>query len=70
METFEPQKLLCPVDFSQHSELALRMAGDIAAAFNAAVLVLHAQRFEAPLYFRVAQYGALTPLAGGVYIQD
>lgn len=42
MESFEPQKILCPVDFSQHSELALRIAGDIATAFNAEVTVLHA----------------------------
>jgi nucleotide-binding universal stress UspA family protein len=59
MRTFRPRHILCPVDFSSHSELALRLAGGIAAAFGADVIVLHAQRFEPPLYFTEAQTASL-----------
>lgn len=59
MQTFQPRHVLCPVDFSSHSELALRVAGEVAGAFGAEVIVLHAQRFEPPLYFTVSQTAAL-----------
>jgi nucleotide-binding universal stress UspA family protein len=59
METFILRKILCPVDFSSHSELALRTAGEFAAAFDAELIILHAQRFEPPLYFTASQTAAL-----------
>jgi len=59
MTDFAPKRILCPVDFSEHSAAALRFAGGIAKAFNAEVIVLHVQRLEAPVYFTVAQTQAL-----------
>jgi nucleotide-binding universal stress UspA family protein len=59
MVTFQPKHILCPIDFSEHSAAALRMAGGVAKAFGAEVNVLHAQRLEAPVYFTVAQTQAL-----------
>lgn len=37
----------------------MRVAGQVASAFGAEVVALHAQRFEAPLYFTAAQTAAL-----------
>jgi len=59
MNTFAPQHILCPVDFSDQSAAALRVAGIIAQAFGSEVVVLHVQRLEAPVYFTVAQTQAL-----------
>ncbi|MBZ5542769.1 MAG: universal stress protein [Acidobacteriia bacterium] len=59
MVRFSPARILCPIDFSEHSAAALRMAGSLARAFGAEVRVLHAQRFEAPIYFTSAQLQAL-----------
>jgi nucleotide-binding universal stress UspA family protein len=59
MRTFQPQHILCPVDFSSQSELALRFAGELADALGAEVIVLHAQRFEPPLYFTASQISAV-----------
>jgi nucleotide-binding universal stress UspA family protein len=59
MATFQPKRILCPIDFSEHSAAALRVAGGVAKAFGAEVNVLHAQRLEAPVYFTVAQTQAL-----------
>ncbi len=59
MPTFEPKQILCPTDFSEHSAAALRAAGGIARAFGAKVMVLHAQRLEAPVYFTKAQAATL-----------
>ena len=59
MPTFEPKRILCPIDFSKHSAAALRAAGGVAKAFGSEVIVLHAQRLEAPVYFTVAQAQAL-----------
>jgi nucleotide-binding universal stress UspA family protein len=59
MATFQPKHVLCPVDFSEHSAAALRVAGGVAKAFEAEVDVLHAQRLEAPVYFTAAQAQAL-----------
>ncbi len=56
---FEPQRVLCPVDFSPQSGAALRVAGGLAAAFGAELTVLHASQIEVPLYFTVAQVAAL-----------
>jgi nucleotide-binding universal stress UspA family protein len=51
--------ILCPTDFSMHSAAGLRVAGGIARAFGGRVVVLHAQRLEAPVYFTKAQTRAL-----------
>ncbi len=59
MARFSPARILCPIDFSGHSAAALRVAGNLARVFSAEVLVLHAQRFEAPVYFTSAQLQAL-----------
>ena len=59
MARFSPSRILCPIDFSEHSAAALRMAGSLARTFGAEVRVLHAQRFEAPVYFTSAQLQAL-----------
>jgi nucleotide-binding universal stress UspA family protein len=59
MARFSPARILCPIDFSEYSAAALRAAGSLARTFGAEVLVLHAQRFEAPVYFTSAQLQAL-----------
>ena len=59
MSTFQPKHVLCPTDFSEHSTAAMRAAGGMAKAFGARVIVLHAQRMEAPVYFTAAQTKAL-----------
>ena len=59
MSNFAPKHILCPVDFSEQSAAALRVAGVIAKAFGSEVVVLHVQRLEAPVYFTVAQTQAL-----------
>jgi nucleotide-binding universal stress UspA family protein len=55
MTLFNPKRILCPVDFSETSASALRAAALVARPFDAEVMVLHAQSFEAPLYFTAAQ---------------
>ena len=59
MSTFQPKHVLCPTDFSEHSAAALKAAGGVAKAFGARVIVLHAQRVDAPIYFTAAQTRAL-----------
>jgi len=59
MARFSPERILCPIDFSEHSAAALRMAGSLARTFGAEVRVLHAQRLDAPVYFTSAQLQAL-----------
>ncbi len=59
MAEIELKRILCPVDFSAHSTKALQFAGRLAEAFSAEVIVLHAQQFEFPIYFTVAQTEAL-----------
>jgi nucleotide-binding universal stress UspA family protein len=56
---FKMERILCAVDFSEHSAAALRVTGGLAKASKAEVTVLHAQRLEAPVYFTVAQINAL-----------
>jgi nucleotide-binding universal stress UspA family protein len=59
MTTFTAKRILCPVDFSDLSAMALQTAGAVAMALGSEVTVLHAQRLEAPVYFTVAQTQAL-----------
>jgi len=55
MSNLAPKHILCPVDFSDQSAAALRVAGVIARSLGSEVVVLHVQRLEAPVYFTVAQ---------------
>ncbi len=59
MTPFNPKRILCPVDFSETSAAALRVAALVARPFDAEVVVLHAQSFEVPLYFTAAQTQSL-----------
>ena len=43
--------ILCPVDFSAHSALALREAAALARATGGSIHVLYAERTELPPYF-------------------
>ena len=55
MVTKSIQKILCPVDFSETSEGALRYAAALASCWNANIVALHAYLFEPPPYFTEAQ---------------
>jgi nucleotide-binding universal stress UspA family protein len=54
-QLFHPSRILCPVDFSDLSDLALKYAATGAKAFGADLVVFHAQRFELPPYFTSGQ---------------
>jgi nucleotide-binding universal stress UspA family protein len=56
---FHPSSILCPVDFSELSNLALKYAAAGARVFDATLVVFHAARFELPAYFTSAQAEAL-----------
>ncbi len=58
-EPFRPSTILCPVDFSELSDLALKYAATGASAFAANLVVFHAQRFELPPYFTSGQIAEL-----------
>ena len=57
---FRPSRILCPVDFSDLSRLALKYAAAGARAFGSTLVVFHAQRFELPAYFTGGQVAELT----------
>jgi nucleotide-binding universal stress UspA family protein len=59
MAKFAPRRILCPIDFSEYSGAALRLAGNLALSLGAEIRILHAQRFDAPLYFTSAQLQSL-----------
>ncbi len=50
METFNPRRILCPVDMSELSDLSLKYAYAGAHLFQASLTVLHAAHFEYPRY--------------------
>ena len=50
-----PERVLCPVDFSDLSAGALRVAGRIAAKAGARLEVVHAYAWEAPAYITQAR---------------
>ena len=56
---FHPASILCPVDFSELSDLALKYAAAGARVFDATLVMFHAARFELPAYFTSAQSEAL-----------
>jgi nucleotide-binding universal stress UspA family protein len=49
--SFEPKRILCPLDFSELSDLAIKYAAVAAREYNATLHVLHAETFELPRYF-------------------
>ncbi len=55
MDKFEPQLILCPTDFSEMADHALRYAGVLAKGFQARLVVLYAETFEPPPYFTADQ---------------
>lgn len=53
---FSPKNILCPVDFSDLSSLALKYAAAGARLYNSKLIILHAGMFDLPRYFsRVKQ---------------
>ncbi len=59
IKPFHPTCLLCPVDFSELSDLALKYAAAGAGAFGATLVVFHAQSFALPAYFTTSQVAEL-----------
>ena len=59
MEKFQPQLILCPTDFSAAATLALKFGKMISSGFEARILVLFAERYEAPPYFTPSQENRL-----------
>jgi nucleotide-binding universal stress UspA family protein len=57
---FKPARILCPIDFSELSGLALKYAAAGARVFRSPLVVFHAQRFELPAYFTHGQVEQLT----------
>jgi nucleotide-binding universal stress UspA family protein len=60
MPFFAPKQILCPVDFSELSDLALKYAAVAARQYGARLTVLHAETFELPRYFSASQTEKLT----------
>jgi nucleotide-binding universal stress UspA family protein len=52
---FHPSRILCPVDFSELSDLALKYAAAGARVYDATLVVFHAAQFELPVYFTSSQ---------------
>jgi nucleotide-binding universal stress UspA family protein len=59
MERFPPKLVLCPVDFSELSSLALQYARKMAECWNARLVVLHAESFMPPPEFTARQIDQL-----------
>ncbi len=53
------RQILCPVDFSELSALALRYSAALAGCFGSRIAVLHASRFVPPPYFTPGQIARL-----------
>jgi len=51
MFTFEPKRILCPLDYGELSDLALKYASVAAREYNGTIYVLHGETFELPRYF-------------------
>jgi nucleotide-binding universal stress UspA family protein len=50
MDAFNPRKILCPIDMSALSDLALKYAYTGSRVFGASLTVLHAAHFDYPRY--------------------
>jgi nucleotide-binding universal stress UspA family protein len=57
---FAPEEILCPIDFSELSGLALKYAAAGALVYGSRLTVLHAERFELPRYFTHSDTDRLT----------
>ncbi len=55
-----PTSILCPIDFSEHSAAALRMAANLAASTHAGLTLMHASILPAPPYFTESQIAELS----------
>ena len=53
--SFEPRRILCPLDFSELSDLAIKYAAVAAREYDATLHVLHAETFELPRYFSLSE---------------
>ncbi|MCX8108358.1 MAG: universal stress protein, partial [Verrucomicrobiae bacterium] len=52
---YSPSTVLCAVDFSEQSRLALKYSAVGAMSYGARLVVIHAHRFDIPPYFTPAQ---------------
>jgi nucleotide-binding universal stress UspA family protein len=59
MEKLGPKQILCPTDFSETANLALRYAKVMAERFQSRLLVLYAEAYEPPPYFTADQQKGL-----------
>ncbi|MEO8680305.1 MAG: universal stress protein [Vicinamibacterales bacterium] len=57
--SLKPRAVLVAVDFGEASARAMGIAGVVASAFGARLLVLHAERFDPPAYFTLEQVARL-----------
>lgn len=51
MDKLQPERILCPTDFSDMATFALQYAKVMAESFQARLIVLYAETFEPPPYF-------------------
>ncbi len=58
MRDFNPKQILCPVDFSELSDLALKYAAAGALAYRARLTLLHVTEAALPPYFTATQSAA------------
>jgi nucleotide-binding universal stress UspA family protein len=59
MWTYPPHRILAAVDFSDASDGALQLAGEIARKFDSTMTAFHAETFDAPPYFTREQVRAI-----------
>lgn len=57
--SFQPKHILCAIDFSELSHLALKYAAVGAREFGSKLTVLHAKTFELPRYFTSSEIDML-----------
>jgi nucleotide-binding universal stress UspA family protein len=55
-----PRRILCAVDFSDHSKAAARTAATLARASGGTLYALHAHAIDAPVYFTPEMAGELS----------
>jgi nucleotide-binding universal stress UspA family protein len=58
--SFNPRQILCPVDFSDLSALALKYAAAGARLYGAKLIVLHSELYELPRYFSRSETESLS----------
>ena len=60
MNDFRPKNILCPIDFSDLSDLALKYAAVGSREYGSTLTILHAERFDLPRYFSQAETDRLS----------